>query len=255
MNEALNLELEFSYPTPICKNELSISPSLETEFSLGGIFSINNSGVIEPTNGTIDLVNSESGIYQVTYTYNGNENCFLAGENTSSTTIELIDLPDAAFTFEQNSGYTVEFSNASLNVDEFFWDFGNGDTSSQQNPSFIFPFDGLYPIRLILTNECGSDTLDATIDVLKLSAENLNISSIKMFPNPAKNQLTLLYDDSELHNVLVNIFDLSGRLIFNEEFKGNLLKMIDVSNFHNGVYWIEVKAQKKRFLHKFFVVN
>jgi len=43
--------------------------------------------------------------------------------------------------------------------DSWIWDFGNGDTSQQQNPVFLYSQEGEYDIQLIASNSYGSDTI------------------------------------------------------------------------------------------------
>lgn len=40
----------------------------------------------------------------------------------------------------------------------YFWDFGDGTTSTDQNPTRIYPTPGDYTVTLIVKNELGSDT-------------------------------------------------------------------------------------------------
>lgn len=60
----------------------------------------------------------------------------------------------------------VHFSNKSRNATHFLWRFGNGDSSSQVNPSVIYSQLGTYPVSLIAYDSiCGvADTTHLTID-------------------------------------------------------------------------------------------
>ncbi len=58
---------------------------------------------------------------------------------------------------------TVSFTNMSLsNPTQWFWNFGDGDTSEVQNPTHTYSATGHYTIRLIATNGNGSDTSTRT---------------------------------------------------------------------------------------------
>src|SRR6056297_2692042 len=67
-------------------------------------------------------------------------------------------LPEVAagFTFEtvQGSG-TVSFINISENADSFEWDFGNGETSEEINPTVTYP-TGTYTVTLTASNVAGA---------------------------------------------------------------------------------------------------
>ncbi|HRF41959.1 MAG TPA: PKD domain-containing protein [Saprospiraceae bacterium] len=56
---------------------------------------------------------------------------------------------------------TVQFSDQSSNAPEHWqWDFGNGQSSTEQHPTAIFTEPGIYTVRLIAANAAGQDTLE-----------------------------------------------------------------------------------------------
>jgi PKD repeat protein len=53
----------------------------------------------------------------------------------------------------------IEFNNQSLGfVDQYFWDFGDGKTSTQSDPIHQYERSGLYEVKLVITNANGIDT-------------------------------------------------------------------------------------------------
>jgi len=70
--------------------------------------------------------------------------------------------PAADFTTNTKSitvGGTVNFTDLSTNTPtSWAWDFGDGDTSTLQNPSHIYSTTGTYTVSLTATNAYGSDT-------------------------------------------------------------------------------------------------
>ena len=69
--------------------------------------------------------------------------------------------PVAAFsasTTNGNAPLTVNFSDASSNSPtSWAWDFGDGNTSTSQNPSHIYTAAGTYTVELTASNSVGSD--------------------------------------------------------------------------------------------------
>jgi Zn-dependent metalloprotease len=57
--------------------------------------------------------------------------------------------------------YTVDFSNLSINGTTFAWDFGDGTTSTQRNPTHTYTDTGSFTVTLIADGGpvCGADTL------------------------------------------------------------------------------------------------
>lgn len=69
--------------------------------------------------------------------------------------------PVAAFVADQTvigKGETVHFTDQSINsVTSWLWDFGDGDTSTNQSPSHTYNTTGAYTVLLSVTNAQGSD--------------------------------------------------------------------------------------------------
>lgn len=95
-----------------------------------------------------------------------------------STVLQLED-PTADFNIT-NTCYnnaifedTTVLSNASL-LDSYLWDFGDGTTSSDQNPTHVFPGTGTYTVKFTTFNAFGCTTT-ATKSITVYSAPTANI--------------------------------------------------------------------------------
>ncbi len=66
-------------------------------------------------------------------------------------------LPVTEFTFEVTD-LTVTFTNTSSNATSYLWDFGdNVGTSTDENPTYTYAEEGIYPVKLTATNNDGSN--------------------------------------------------------------------------------------------------
>lgn len=78
------------------------------------------------------------------------------------------DLPGAApttgFTHTVD-GRTVTFENSSVNADSYSWDFGDGNTSTEENPTHTYAEDGSYTVVLSATNSNGTNMASANVVV------------------------------------------------------------------------------------------
>ncbi len=92
------------------------------------------------------------------------------------------DEPVAAFSANVVSGeapLNVSFSDETTNSPtSWFWDFGDGNSSTDQNPSNTYNTEGIYSVLLIAYNSYGSDTL------IKTSYINVGSSSGGWIPCP-----------------------------------------------------------------------
>ena len=86
------------------------------------------------------------------------------GEVEYTELIQVYGLPFADFLASPRVVYIptqqVFFSNLSKNAVSYLWDFGDGNTSTEQNPKHGYGDEGLYDITLIVENGFGcKDTL------------------------------------------------------------------------------------------------
>jgi PKD repeat protein len=79
----------------------------------------------------------------------------------------LCNLPTVDFSSVTNGGQ-VDFTDASSVTGGstiWAWDFGDGNGSSLQNPSHTYGATGTYNVTLVLTDDCGVDSVSYVIDV------------------------------------------------------------------------------------------
>ncbi len=66
-------------------------------------------------------------------------------------------------------------SSSSCNVDSiYFWNFGDGNTSTLSNPTHTYSSPGLYNVSLTVSNDCGSDMTSTPILVVDDPVANVN---------------------------------------------------------------------------------
>ncbi|MEX2591036.1 MAG: PKD domain-containing protein [Chitinophagales bacterium] len=94
--------------------------------------------------------------------------------------IEKVDLPVAAF---NNQASVCKFSNVwlennSTGATSYFWDFGDGNTSTAFEPNHNYSSGGIYTITLIAENECFcTDTIQNTITVDSVAGPEISCPS------------------------------------------------------------------------------
>lgn len=117
---------------------------------------------------------------------------------------------DAQFTANAN-GLSVQFNNQSVNGTSYFWNFGDGSTSSDSLPQHVYSAPGNYQVTLTVSNGCTGVTTSQTINVTATSiSENMNgascISALAngMFQTDCRSRLG------------VKIFTLDGKLVAEE---------------------------------------
>ncbi|RMF24082.1 MAG: PKD domain-containing protein, partial [Bacteroidetes bacterium] len=85
------------------------------------------------------------------------------------------DVPGTNFEFSINQD-TVSFTNLTTNEDGHSWDFGDGNTSTLNNPVHVYENDGTYTVALTASNTCGDSTytqevIITTLPIAQFSAD------------------------------------------------------------------------------------
>ncbi|BAV08571.1 gliding motility-associated C-terminal domain-containing protein [Filimonas lacunae] len=65
--------------------------------------------------------------------------------------------------------YTAEFSNTSMGGQTFTWDFGDGTTSTDVNPSHLYSTAGTYTIKMIAIDSSTCNIIDSTSFTITVS--------------------------------------------------------------------------------------
>ncbi|MFH0865978.1 MAG: PKD domain-containing protein [Bacteroidota bacterium] len=119
-------------------------------------------GTLSTTTSPTHTYNS-SGTYTVTLTaYSKNmKKSDIVTAQVFITTYSAVE-PEANFTYSPSTlycGSIITFTDQSTNYpSSWLWDFGDGNTSTLQNPSHTYNLAGTYTVSLTATNSVGSDT-------------------------------------------------------------------------------------------------
>jgi len=71
----------------------------------------------------------------------------------------IIEGPKPTVAFDYTvSGQTITCTNTTTDADSYLWDFGDGQTSTELNPTHTFTTDGIFAVRLTATNANGTST-------------------------------------------------------------------------------------------------
>ena len=97
-----------------------------------------------------------------------------------------------------------------------------------------------------------SDTLIDMIDMCEMTVTSVKkvntINNLKIYPNPAKNTVNIVYNGSEALNLEVT--DITGKKVMSQTLK---TKTIDVSGLTNGLYFVRLYNQNDDFIQKLVI--
>ncbi|MCG9880736.1 MAG: T9SS type A sorting domain-containing protein [Bacteroidia bacterium] len=162
---------------------------------------------------------------------------------------------------------TLYFSNQSEPIDystQYLWEFGDGNSSTQLNPIYTFPFfDSSYVVCLSATNRCGTFTVCDTIRVdssgliaysysKKLdeigkaqefgSAQIKREITVQSFPNPIKNEVSIVYDIPQAYEMgEIVLLNYAGQLVQKTNIKNAKgLTKLSLDGQSSGLYIYQV---------------
>lgn len=159
----------------------------------------------------------------------------------------------------------------------YYWDFGDGHTSTQANPSHQYAASGSYEVCLIIIAmsdegcctdkycieiNCETTQEESSIRLpsgLEENGEREVSEKINLFPNPNDGNFSVLYinPDSESSNGEIAVFDNAGKkvLVVNDRAElqpGNNVFTIRTGSLTPGVYTLSIRSgdqvQTRRFV-------
>ncbi len=79
----------------------------------------------------------------------------------------------AGFNFEVDAtnSMMVKFTNTSQNYTSSSWDFGDGETSTEANPTHEYDAPGVYKVKLTVTGAGGSDNISRDVSLVDANAQ------------------------------------------------------------------------------------
>ena len=102
------------------------------------------------------------------------------------------------------------------------------------------------------------------IDTVGLFGTSVSVNDIKnttqftVYPNPANDYTSIAISLDKTEKVILTIVDLLGKEISKEEkvlFSGKTTERLDVSNFRNGVYFINLQVGNKITTQKLVITK
>lgn len=162
-------------------------------------------------------------------------------------TVSIFEQPLAAFTVSSDTVYMpsaiVGFNNTSVNADGYYWDFGDGQTSTAASPWNMYSTTGVYGVSMIAANgPCTNDTAYITITVLNTTGiTETGGDGWMVYPNPVTDQLNIITENKETCSL--QLYDALGQLVFTSTFNGK--SSINITGFSKGLYTLQIRSEKE----------
>ena len=149
--------------------------------------------------------------------------------------------------FYNKNGLTVDFfDNSNFSPTNWKWEFndGTGNQMGGQNVSYTFPLPGAYNVCLEANNgtdyytACKSVTVDFGIGINEVNDDLV----VKVFPNPATNNLNIDLNASKIADLKISLFDILGNEVYRNEINSTdkLNDRISLEDLAGGLYILNI---------------
>lgn len=168
-------------------------------------------------------------------------------KDTAMLNVTVNPLPIANFyasdtLIDINNNGVVGFNNYSSNAVSYYWDFGDGNTSTNATPWNMYQNTGLYSVMLVAINECAQDTLikEDYIEIYKSTGIKRSFETIvEVYPNPFVEMLTISTTSSAIQSVHVE--NAIGQIVYSQNNATTNKCSLDLAEFESGIYVVEVE--------------
>lgn len=199
---------------------------------------------------TYTTIPAQTTYYRV-YTTNGN-----CSDTSASYAIVVMPSPVATYT-HSGTGLTLDFnsSGTSGDVTNYEWDFGDGSSSSEENPSHTYSASGIYKVCLTVYN--GSNCSFTNCKDLDVGSTGISGVTVKnnrnIYPNPFNDFITIESEQNSSAITSVEVYDVLGRLVLNvfpEANHSHQKISINTSALTQGIYFLKVKFDTGNQVYK-----
>ncbi len=182
-----------------------------------------------------------------TYVADGSYNVCLtsgnaAGDDSYCQIVEIGNtpkLPVVDFSWSI-TGTTISYTDLSTNSPDYWnWDFGDGGSSTLQNPSHFYAAPSIYTVCLTAGNLAGEDVNCKVIEFNAIEDIATQIGLI-LYPNPAISELNIATDLTG--NFTGQIVNATGQIISEFNITGN--KNLNIQNLPAGFYFVKLITEK-----------
>lgn len=175
--------------------------------------------------------------------------------NLGYSTLTLSDTTNTYAIFEYTNSHpnvfeNVILSNQSINANDFFWDFGDGNTSTDANTSHYYSIPGTYTITLS-AHHTGCDKLsiaerEILVSDVTTGINNINSNSIKIGQNESSCLIFLNYNTPQITHIKIS--DVLGNEIIKTSTHLISSGEIDIPLSQHQLYIIQIQNSEGEYV-------
>ncbi len=163
--------------------------------------------------------------------------------------IHAIATPGPQFEYSVN-GPIITFSNTSVGGTFWFWDFGDGDSSTELSPVHTYNAIGTYDASLTVGNQsCGATISQQIIIESPNAVDETTPFAIKILPNPTNGLLRISSERMVQNGSEVSLIDSNGKVLRHRLFDEKEMTL-ELHGLPTGLYILVVQIGERKHYFK-----
>ena len=209
-------------------------------------------------NDSIEFTNVPAGDYEVATNHVGS--C-----STGNFSISVIEPAQVIANFDLvedtvyiSQGGLLEVSNLSSGTN-YTWDFGDGNTSIDENPTHVYIVPGVYQVMLSADNNNVGQCTEVTSRNVVVMNGPLSIIDMQLEENTNafvnNGKVVVDFDLENNSNAEITLVDVNGKIIASKllNVANNRISLISTDVLSNGVYFVNITIAGQRKSQKLFI--
>ena len=161
--------------------------------------------------------------------------------------VKVSQKPQAQFSVPSGSlsvNTALSFQDQSKGATRLLWNFGNGQVSTDNNPSTTYANAGAYQVTLSASNDSGcSDVSVKTIQIgtsTSTQEQETLAYQLNIFPNPTQDEVNVSFSLDRSRLVRVNVINSIGQTLYSQNLGERTAgqEKIALPNLPSGAYWL-----------------
>jgi extracellular elastinolytic metalloproteinase len=170
--------------------------------------------------------------------------------------IDVIAPPMAEFTFETDN-QNVQFEDLSTGADSWFWDFGDGTTSTEQNPEHSFPGSGEYLVTLTVTNAGCSVSYQQEVSIISsVIGVGETVEQFVLLPSIGNGTFEVAAQLKETQPVQLEVYNALGQMVYQLE-PGRVNRIEETIQLEGaaGVYLVTLRVDGQSWVKRYVLMD